>query len=192
MRTRIDYGQGVNPLVLRVRHEDFWQEETDALGFTPVPTETLVSGPQDGSYRTNDEYSCIIFNRGSQDDRVFGYLPKYWSYKITHGNLSGDFGIPRNEDIQSYHLMRTINGKYIPDYLSNSLKFRYPGLCYYDNQFSRIFVSGDSYNVKDHFQLIGSFECNINGYPLALNESWQVNPDGEERQGSEQHIQSVL
>lgn len=192
LRTRIDYGQGVNPLVLRVRHEDFWQEETDALGFTPVPTECLVSGPVDGSYRTNDTYLGVIFNRGAQDDRVFGYLPKYWSYKINHGNLSGDFGIPKNQDIQAYHLMRTIEGRDLPDYVGNSLKFRYPGLCYYDNQFSRIFVSGDAYNVKDHFQLIGSFECFINGYPLALNESWQVNPDGEERQGAEQHIQSVL
>ena len=191
LRPRVDYGQGVNPLVLRVEHEDFWQEETDGLGFTPVPTECLAAGPASWN-RLNSDYVGSVFNRSKTENRIFGYLPKYWSYKISKGNLSGDFGIPKNQDIQSYHLMRTVDGRSLDDYVHNSLKFRYPGLCFFENEYNRIFMNPDTSTLRDHFQLIGSFDCFINGYPLGLSESWQVNPDGEERQGSEHHIQSVL
>lgn len=191
LRPRVDYGQGVNPLVLRVEHEDFWQEEIDGLGFTPVPTECLAAGPASWN-RLNSDYVGSVFNRSKTENRIFGYLPKYWSYKISKGNLSGDFGIPKNQDIQSYHLMRTVDGRSLDDYVHNSLKFRYPGLCFFENEYNRIFMNPDTSTLRDHFQLIGSFDCFINGYPLGLSESWQVNPDGEERQGSEHHIQSVL
>ena len=191
LRPRVDYGQGFNPMVLRVQKEDFWQEEIDGLGFTPVPTNCLVSGPQSHAH-VNEAYSGSVFNLSSTDNRIFGYLPKFWSYKITHGNLSGDFNIPKNIDIQAYHLFRNVEPKALNDWVHNSLKFRYPGLCFFDNDYTRIFMHPDRGTLRDHFQLIGSFECNINGYALSLSESWQVNPDGEERQGSEQHIQSVL
>ena len=191
LRPRIQYGQGVNPLILRCNHEDFWQEELDGLGFTPVPTECLCAGPI-STNRVNQTYRGVVFNLGDQENRVFGYLPTFWSYKINHGNLSGDFMIPKNLDIQSYHLMRTVPGQHLDDYVHNSLKFRYPGLCFYENEYNRIFMNPDTLTLRDHFQLIGSFDCYINGPVLALSESWQVNPDGEERQGREQHIQSVL
>lgn len=141
---------------------------------------------------TNESYSGVVFNKSATNNRIFGYLPKYWSYKINHGNLSGDFNIPKNIDIQSYHLFRNVEPRALNDWVHNSLKFRYPGLSFFDNDYTRIFMHPDRGTLRDHFQLIGSFECNINGYVLGLSESWQVNPDGEERQGSEQHIQSVL
>ena len=189
MRPRIEYGQGVNPLVLRTNVEDFYQEEFDGLGFTPVPTQCLNAGPMTGmrSFNYGDTY-----NLGNVENRIFGYLPKYWSYKIAHGNLSGDFGIPKNIDIQSYHLFRYVGGSILTEYTQNSLSFRYSGLGYYDNNFNRIFVDSSTLHLKDHFILIGSFDCWINGVPLALNESWMVNEDGEERQGSLHHVQSVI
>lgn len=191
LRPRIQYGQGVNPIVLRTEFEDFWQEETDGLGFTPVPTQCVAAGPI-STNRVNRDYIGVVFNNCSNENRVFGYLPSYWSYKTTHGNLSGDFGIPKNLDIQSYHLFRNVPGNDLDDYIHNSLKFRYPGLCFYENDFQRVFMNPDTLTLHDHFQLIGSFDCYINGPVLAMSESWQVNPDGEERQGREQHIQSVL
>ena len=189
MRPRIEYGQGVNPLVLRTTVEDFWQEEMDGVGFTPVPTQCLNAGPMTGmrTWNYGDTY-----NLGNVENRIFGYLPKYWSYKIAHGNLSGDFGIPKNIDIQSYHLFRYVGGSILTEYTQNSLSFRYSGLGYYDNNFNRIFVDSSTLHLKDHFILIGSFDCFINGSPLALNESWMVNDDGEERQGSLHHVQSVI
>lgn len=191
LRPRISYGQGFAPLCLRTEHEDFWQPETDALGFTPVNTSTLVSGPWSDTH-VNESYADVVFNFAKSDNRIFGYLPKFWSYKICHGNLSGDFAIPKSYDIQSYHLFRNIQPYNYDDYIHNSLSFRYAGLNYYDSDFNRIFTSQYDPFLLDHFLLIGSFDCFINGYPFALSESWQVNADGEERQGSEQHIQSVL
>lgn len=191
LRPRVDYGQGFNPICLRVDKEDYWQEEVDGLGFTPVPTHVLVAGPQSYAH-TNEAYSGSVFNKSATNNRIFGYLPKFWSYKINHGNLSGDFNIPKNIDIQSYHLFRNVEPDALNDWVHNSVKFRYPGLSFFDNDYTRIFMHPDRGTLRDHFQLIGSFECNINGYVLGLSESWQVNPDGEERQGSEQHIQSVL
>ena len=191
LRPRVDYGLGFNPICLRVDKEDYWQEEIDGLGFTPVPTHCLVSGPLSFAH-VNESYAGAVFNKSATDNRIFGYLPKFWSYKITHGNLSGDFNIPKNVDIQAYHLFRTIEPTSLSEYVHNSLKFRYPGLCFFDNDYTRIFMHPDRGTLRDHFQLIGSFECYINGYVLGLSESWQVNPDGEERQGKEQHIQSVL
>lgn len=191
LRPQIQYGQGVNPICLRVNHEDYWQEDFDAVGFSPVPTECLIAGPQSYAH-VNSDYAGSVFNKGAIENRIFGYLPKYWSYKISKGNLSGDFMIPKNDDIQSYHLFRNCQASTIDDYVHNSLKFRYPGLSFFDNEFDRIFMHPDRMTLRDHFQLIASFECYINGYCLALSESWQVNPDGEERQGSEHHIQSTL
>lgn len=191
LRPRVSYGQGFQALTLRTEHEDFWQQETDALGFTPVSTSCLYSGPW-SPLSVNSMYKGTIFNKAASDNRIFGYLPKGWSYKIMHGNLSGDFGIPKSYALQSYHLFRNIEPYNSGEVIHNSISFRYPGLNYYDADYNRIFVDSGMFSLTDHFQLIGSFDCFVTGIPLALNESWQVNPDGEERQGSEQHIQSVL
>lgn len=189
VRPRVDYGQGVDPLVLRTKAEDFYQQELDGLGFTPVPTQCVVGGPITGlqPWNLGDTY-----NLGNIENRIFGYLPKYWSYKIKHGNLSGDFGIPNNIDIQSFHLMRYVGGSTLNQYVQNSLSFRYPGLSFYDNQFARIFMDSSLVHLKDHFQMICSFDVDIVGEMLALNESWMVNDEHDERRGSEMEIQSVL
>lgn len=190
LRPRIGYGQGVDPLVLRTRLTEFYNQEFDALGFEPVPTECLVSGPL--SYN-GSPYSETM-NNGSTDNRIFGYLPRMWSYKCKHDNLSGDFMLPNQAydgDLQSYHLMRTVVGTDLEDFVQNSLSFRYAGLSVVENKFSRIFRNDDPYGF-DHFQLILSFDVWINGIPLAMNESWQVNADHDERQGHLTNIQGSL
>lgn len=191
LRPRIGYGQGVDPLVLRTRTSEFYNEEYDALGFEPVPTECLASGPivyQSGNAETS--------NLGASDNRIFGYLPRLWSYKIRHDNLSGDFMLPRfahvKNDLHSYHLMRSIEGRDLSDFIHNSLSFRYSGLSYYENNYGRIFNNSSLSDLEDHFMLICSFDCYINGLPLALNESWQVNDDHNEREGHLTNIQGSL
>lgn len=192
LRPRIGYGQGVDPLVLRTRLEEFYNEEFDSIGFEPVPTECLVAGPNSFASTRATE----TMNIGSIENRIFGYLPRLWSYKCKHDNLSGDFLLPNNyqanmyQDIQSYHLMRAVKGEDIEDYCQNSLSFRYAGLCVKENNFGRIFVDTDF--LYDHFQLICSFDAVVNGIPLALNESWQVNADHDEREGHLTNIQASL
>ena len=189
LRPHIEYGQGVDPLVLRTRVDQFYQQETDGLGFSPVPTQCLVGGPITGlePWNLGDTY-----NMGAIENRIFGYLPNHWDYKCKHSNLSGDFGIPGNIDIQAFHLMRYVGGSDVTEYAQNSLSFRYPGLCFYDNEFARIFVDSSLVHLKDHFQMIASFDCNIVGEMLSLNESWQVNDEHDERNGQNIEIQSVL
>lgn len=190
LRPRIGYGQGVDPLVLRTRLTEFFNQEFDALGFEPVPTECLVSGPLSYNGSPYDE----TMNNGSTDNRIFGYLPRMWSYKCKHDNLSGDFMLPNQSydgDLQSYHLMRTVVGTDLEDFVQNSLSFRYAGLTVVENKFSRIFRNDDPFGF-DHFQLILSFDAWINGLPLAMNESWQVNADHDERQGHLTNIQGSL
>lgn len=190
LRPRIGYGQGVDPLVLRTQLEEFYNEEFDSLGFEPVPTECLNSGPNSFLASRTSE----TMNIGTTDNRIFGYLPRLWSYKCKHDNMSGDFLLPnqRYGDLQSYHLMRCVRGNDIEDYIHNSLSFRYAGLCVKENNFGRIFRSDDNDYVYDHFQLICSFEAFVNGIPLALNESWQVNSDHDEREGHLTNIQASL
>ena len=192
LRPKIGYGQGVDPLVLRTRLEEFYNEEFDSIGFEPVPTECLVAGPNSFSNtRTNE-----TINNGEIENRIFGYLPRLWSYKCKHDNLSGDFLLPNNyqgnmyQNIQSYHLMRAVKGEDLGDFCQNSLSFRYAGLSVKENNFGRIFVETDF--LYDHFQLICSFDAFVNGIPLALNESWQVNADHDEREGHLTNIQASL
>ena len=192
LRPRIGYGQGVDPLVLRTRLEEFYNEEFDSIGFEPVPTECLVAGPNSYESTRLDE----TMNIGNIENRIFGYLPRLWSYKCKHDNLSGDFLLPTYyhgsfaNDIQAYHLMRAVRGEDLEDFCQNSLSFRYAGLCVKENNFGRIFQNDDY--LYDHFQLICSFDANVNGIPLAMNESWQVNADHDERQGHLTNIQSSL
>lgn len=190
LRPRIGYGQGVDPLVLRTRLDEFYNQEFDSLGFEPVPTECLVSGPLTYHSRPDEE----TMNNGSTDNRIFGYLPRGWSYKCKHDMLSGDFMTPQQAfdgDLQSYHLMRTVSGFHLEDFIHNSLSFRYAGLSVNENRFARIFKNMDS-SVYDHFQLIVSFDAETSGLPLALNESWQVNADHDEREGHLTNIQASL
>lgn len=190
LRPRIGYGQGVDPLVLRTRVEEFYNQEFDAQGFEPVPTECLVSGPL--SYHGSPDEETV--NNGSTDNRIFGYLPRGWSYKCKHDMLSGDFMTPQQSfdgDLQSYHLMRTVDGVNLEEFIHNSLSFRYSGLSVNENKFERIFRSSRS-TTYDHFQLIVSFDAETNGLPFALNESWQVNADHDEREGHLTNIQASL
>lgn len=190
LRPRIGYGQGVDPLVLRTRLDEFYNQEFDSLGFEPVPTECLVSGPL--SYHGSPDEETV--NNGSTDNRIFGYLPRLWSYKCKHDMLSGDFMTPQQSfdgDLQSYHLMRTVDGNDLENFIHNSLSFRYAGLSVNENKFERIFRSSGS-TTYDHFQLIVSFDAETNGLPLALNESWQVNSDHDEREGHLTNIQASL
>lgn len=193
LRPRIGYGQGVDPLVLRTHLHEFYNEEFDSLGFEPVPTECLVAGPLTYNNIGLDE----TMNDGSTENRIFGYLPRLWSYKCKHDNLSGDFILPTQAydgDLASYHLMRTVKGPDLDDFVHNTLSFRYAGLSVMENNFGRIFRAG-GYNeqgIFDHFMLICSFEAFINGLPLAMNESWQVNANHDEREGHLTNIQASL
>lgn len=193
LRPRIGYGQGVDPVVLRTRLDEFYNEEFDALGFEPVPTHTLVSGPI--TYSGIMGRSTETANLGASDNRIFGYLPRLWSYKCKHDNLSGDFAVPKygNSGIQAFHLMRNVDGQDLSGFIHNSLSFRYAGLSYYDNEYARIFNNDElSIGLDDHFHLICSFDAEVNGLPLALNESWQVNQDHNEREGHMTNIQASL
>lgn len=194
LRPRIGYGQGVDPTVLRIQLTEFYNQEFDSLGFEPVPTECLASGPLKYNHL---DFMHHTVNNGQNDNRIFGYLPRMWSYKCKHDNLSGDFMIPSqayNGDLQSYHLMRTVAGEKLDDFIHNSISFRYAGFSVLDNLFNRIFkIDNSQFGANyDHFMLIVSFDAEINGLPLAMNESWQVNADHNERQGSLTNIQGSL
>lgn len=114
--------------------------EYDNLGFEPLKTSEL--------YCTN-----LV-----SDDKVFGYVPRYTSYKWKRNTISGDY-VNRDTSVgfESYHLNRIMSAA--PtwmnfDVLNKLLR----------HQFDRIFVIPGSFaGLYDHFNGVYMFDVKVHG-----------------------------
>lgn len=166
---RYGYVDGIKPEVDKLKLDHFFTPDFDALGYDSIPRRYLNAPSDNGnawSFKNN---------------YVFGYLPKYSiGYKFGFDSLTGDFRISSlNTGLDSWELFRHIGRSNTA--FDNNEDFRYSKPRSEEN-FDRIFIDNNTDN--DHFILIFGFDVKANRPMLALNESWQLNVDHEETQGS--------
>lgn len=103
---KIGYYQGLDRQY--ISRLDYYTPEFDQLGTEPVPQSMIYASH--GSERSITTGSVQTFLSSSYwADGIFGYTPRYSSFKIARDFLSGDMRCAsRNLEYQYYHLLRSL------------------------------------------------------------------------------------
>lgn len=171
------YFQGIDPQVMRTTKLSFWTPEFDSLGSEPIGAVNVYMPQRNGD-----------MNTGSKYDQVFGFVPRYATYKspTCSDRLTGNFrlmslngGSALNAS-DAWHLMRTFDGSddfnsnwanvvHSPDFISGYSDF---------GQYKRVFydVSDDA---PDNFTVIHNFEIAEYAPMKALYDSYEFEDKGK-------------
>lgn len=174
----VGYFQGVDRNVKHVSKLDFWTPEFDSLGSQAVSAEELF---------VPSFYTMTNFNQLPQ--KVFGYLPTYYEYKVKNDKVTGNFRLNSANGAwsgtsaefnaaNSWHLMRTFDELDFAnvDDISHSASFiDGKNDC---SQYKRIF-----YDVKpsspDNFTVIHNFEIASFAPMKSLFDSYEFEDKGK-------------
>lgn len=187
----VGYTQGIDRQVMRLSKTQFWTPEFDSLGVQPLTANELY---------LSQNPLVIGYSQFNQDlnEQVFGYVPRYADYKVSHDQLTGNFRVPSingtNPSViafnaaDSWHLNRVFddgdfgydnNGVWTlsASYVVHSLNF----LRGRDrSQYKRIFYSNpDIVDSPDNFTIIHNFEIAENAPMKALYDSYEFEDKGD-------------
>lgn len=129
------YYQGLDPQLFIGTSSDrneFFQPEFENIGLEPVKSNELFL---------------------SQDVSVFGFRPRYSTYKFKRNVVSGD--LLTNAGYDSYHLYRDFISK---PYLSDDFVYLTPSNI---DMFDRIFVVGKGNKSRSYDHFLGMHHCNV-------------------------------
>lgn len=187
----VGYTQGIDRQVMRLSKTQFWTPEFDSLGVQPLTANELYlsQNPLVAGYSQ--------FNK-DLNEQVFGYVPRYADYKVSHDQLTGNFRVPSingtNPSViafnaaDSWHLNRVFDdGDFGYDnqgvwtlsspLVVHSLNF----LRGRDrSQYKRIFYANpDIVDSPDNFTIIHNFEIAENAPMKALYDSYEFEDKGD-------------
>lgn len=187
----VGYTQGIDRQVMRLSKTQFWTPEFDSLGVQPLTANELY---------LSQNPLVIGYSQFNKDlnEQVFGYVPRYADYKVSHDQLTGNFRVPSingtNPSViafnaaDSWHLNRVFddgdfgyddNGVWTlsASYVVHSLNF----LRGRDrSQYKRIFYSNpDIVDSPDNFTIIHNFEIAENAPMKALYDSYEFEDKGD-------------
>lgn len=152
----IHYYQGLKPHVLMKEQFDFFTPEFDNLGSESMPKKVVFADLGRASDFTNDSVSY-------QPNSIFGFVPRYYSYKFGLDTLSGDFRLDRYmNSLRPYQMFRDVTGRgkdFVNDDVQNNYDFRIFSDKAREN-YDKMFISQDI--SEDHFVLIHNIACNAN------------------------------
>lgn len=152
----IHYYQGIKPHVLLKNQFDFFTPEFDNLGSEALPKKVLFAD-LGRDYDFNSESSSYAYNS------IFGFVPRYYTYKFGFDSLSGDFRLDRYiNSLRPYQMFREVTGRgkdFVNDDVQNNYYFRIFSDKAREN-YDKMFISQDI--SEDHFVLIHNIACNAN------------------------------
>lgn len=152
----IHYFQGLKPHVLMKEKFDFFTPEFDELGSEAMPKKVLFA-----DMGRESDFTSSSFNY--QPNSIFGFVPRYYSYKFGLDTLSGDFRLDRYmNSLRPYQMFREVTGRG-KDFVDNDIQNNYDFRIFSDKaraNYDKIFISQDI--SEDHFVLIHNIECNTN------------------------------
>lgn len=149
---RVGYVQGLHRNLMRKTSFDFFTPELDALGTEPVAKAEVYQPSHDADFYAGADSSNMIF----------GYLPRYASYKMSRDMLTGDFRLASKSvglTSPAWHLNRLFDNAAFggdPNSVVHSKEFI---TCGDKDQYNRLFQSLD--NTADHFVVQHLFEYNV-------------------------------
>lgn len=149
-----DYYQGVKPDVQRTERFDFFTSEFENLGYEALPNRNIQVN------------SSNIRN-------VFGFIPRYASYKYMTSLVNGDFA-NGYRDMSAYHLMRTLPNNVI---LSEQFrKLSQDTVLGNDEGYNRIFANTSS--ALDHFLIFNRMHFKLTQPMEVISRSYDVEEHG--------------
>ena len=173
----VGYFQGINAsqAVKRVSKTDFYTPEFDALGVEAVAADEVFV-PNHRNYSVD-----------GIGEQVFGFLPRYYSYKIAQDNVTGNFRVnsingssPQDTEFNaadSWYLMRVFDVEDFPSVadIHHSKAFM-EGTDHL--QYKRLFYNTDV-DAPDNFTIIHNFEA-VSYFPgKSLFDTYEFDDKGK-------------
>lgn len=160
------YYQGINPQLLHMTKEQFWNGDLETVANAPIPYSALYGQYKDVALLLRDKAQDFL---GS----VFGFSANYWENKIGRDILSGDFLLgSRNTELDSFHMFRTLapasNNADAGNAAVLSPQFQQMTD---DNIKSYVKIFNETSNFNCHFIVHQHFDVNVNRTVFPLQET---------------------
>lgn len=144
--------QGIDAHILRTNVFDFYHEDWDGMGVEAIPVGEVYTGVNDTSnYAPNTPFST-----------VFGFKPRYASYKTFTSKLTGDFSNNSTQQVlASNHMFRVFSDT---SHTSVDTAFVHSNqFCHQltTTEFDRIFYTDKQDNIKQIFMFQIELEGNF-------------------------------
>lgn len=158
----VSYYQGADMSTTRRSRLEYFEAKFDNLGTEAISLRNVYVPENYGLYQ--DPLNNTRLPSSEQiANKVFGFSPRYWSYKIPRDVLSGDFNVNSiGVGKDSWHLFRNLNllyGNKGFDNITHNVSLVSSGD---KNQYNRIFFVEN--NDVDHFNIVHTFDIKFK-YP---------------------------
>lgn len=158
----VDYVQGIDRNVMDLMPLDFLHGEFDNLGTTAVSAAEVYP-----LSATSQGFDVVV-------NKVFGFAPTYYQYKIPYSRMTGEFALPsRALGLEQWSTVRLFDDSYWPDI--PSMRHTLGFVLGNDWQkYNRMFLTAlsDSEYAADPFYVIHRFDVELYAHMKPLYDSY--------------------
>lgn len=163
----VGYVQGIDRECLATSKFDFWLPEYDSIGNEAVSSSELYvpHSPQFQGY-----YNIV--------KQVFGFVPRYASYKIPYDRVTGDMSLPTQLENSAWHTMRMFDDASFNNNVTHVTHKKDFVVGSDSNIYNRIFYANEGDAGKyDHIKVLHRFHVQLETQMHSLYDTYDFKDD---------------